>query len=75
MTTVEQINQQVQKLPEPFQREILNFVEFLTLKFFKRDPRQDDLLWSQFSLTEAMRDLENEDSPSYNESDLKEKWQ
>lgn len=75
MTIVEQINQQVQKLPEPFQTEILNFVEFLTLKLFKKNPRQDDLLWSQFSLTEAMRGLENEDTPSYNESDLKEKWQ
>jgi len=73
MTTVEQINQQVQKLPEAFQREILNFVEFLTLKFFKKSPRQDDLSWSQFSLNAAMRDLENEDSPRYDESDLKEK--
>ncbi|MDZ7292476.1 MAG: DUF2281 domain-containing protein [candidate division KSB1 bacterium] len=75
MTTVDKINQYVQKLPEPFQNEILHFVEFLMLKAANGDSRQADLLWSHFSLAEAMRGLENEDSPSYDESDLKEKWQ
>lgn len=31
--------------------------------------------WNQFSLTQAMRDLENDNLPEYTESDLIEKWQ
>ncbi len=31
--------------------------------------------WHQFSLTQAMRDLENDNLPEYTESDLIEKWQ
>jgi hypothetical protein len=75
MTTVEKINQQVLKLPEPLQKEILNFVEFLRFKHANGNLRQDDALWSQFSLAEAMRGMENEDFPRYDESDLKERWQ
>lgn len=38
----------------------------------KRD--EDDLLWSQFSLAQAMRGMENEDGPVYSREDLKEVW-
>jgi hypothetical protein len=31
--------------------------------------------WNQFSLTQAMRDLDNDNLPEYTESDLIEKWQ
>jgi hypothetical protein len=31
--------------------------------------------WSEFSLEQAMRDLENDHLPEYTESDLIEKWQ
>lgn len=31
--------------------------------------------WNQFSLTQAMRDVENDNLPEYTESDLIEKWQ
>jgi hypothetical protein len=31
--------------------------------------------WNQFSLEQAMRDLENDNLPEYTESDLIEKWQ
>ncbi|MFM7575225.1 MAG: hypothetical protein ACKO4S_19200 [Snowella sp.] len=31
--------------------------------------------WNQFSLEQAMRDLENNNLPEYTETDLIEKWQ
>ncbi|MEA5576675.1 hypothetical protein [Anabaena sp. UHCC 0451] len=31
--------------------------------------------WNEFSLEQAMRDLENDHLPEYTESDLIEKWQ
>jgi hypothetical protein len=74
MSTVERINQQVQKLPEPLLSEVLHFVEFLMTKAIPENARQEDLQWSQFSLSAAMRGLENENMPIYDESDLKEKW-
>jgi hypothetical protein len=74
MSTVERINQQVRKLPEPFLNEVLHFVEFLMTKPVPQNLRQEDLEWSHFSLSEAMRGLENEDGPTYDESDLKERW-
>ncbi len=36
--------------------------------------REDDLLWSQFSLAQALRGMENEDGPVYTRTDLKEDW-
>jgi hypothetical protein len=74
MSTVERINQRVQKLPEPFLDEVLRFVEFLMTKAASESSRKEDLQWNRFSLSEAMRGLEDEES-TYDESDLKEKWQ
>jgi len=31
--------------------------------------------WNQFSLEQAMRDLDNDNLPEYTETDLIEKWQ
>jgi hypothetical protein len=31
--------------------------------------------WNQFSLEQAMRDLEDDNLPEYTETDLMEKWQ
>jgi hypothetical protein len=73
MSTVERINQHVQKLPEPLLSEVLHFVEFLMAKVIPENARQEDLQWSRFSLSAAMRGLENENMPIYDESDLKEK--
>ena len=36
---------------------------------------QVDQQWNQFSLEQAMRDLENDNLPEYTETDLIEKWQ
>ncbi|MFQ5637477.1 MAG: DUF2281 domain-containing protein [bacterium] len=75
MTTADKISRQVNQLPKPFQKEALHFIEFLTKKAQRENSRQDDLEWFNLSVTSAMRDLGDEDSPSYDESDLKEKWQ
>jgi hypothetical protein len=73
MTVAENIHQYVKKLPNPLQREVLDFVRFL---LFKREqettPEQDEIGWSNFSLASAMRGMEDEDTPIYTVDDLKE---
>jgi hypothetical protein len=69
MTTAERINKTLQQLAAPFQQEVLDFVEFLLKKQAK-----DDKAWKEFSLTQAMQGLEDDDMPEYAEADLKEKW-
>ncbi len=75
MTTIDRISQQANQLPKNFQREALDFIEFLSNKAKRDNERREDLDWFNFSLTAAMRCMENEDGPNYDESDLKEKWQ
>ena len=69
METAERIYEEVKALPEPLQREVLEFVEHLALKL-----REEDADWSELSLRAALRGLENEPSPEYGEGDFKEKW-
>ena len=69
METVDRIYQEVKALPEPLQREVLEFVERLALRL-----RQEDSDWSELSLQAALRGLENEPGPEYSERDFKEKW-
>ncbi len=74
MTTVEKILESVRELPEQLQDEVLDFVQFLKLKAGASNDSDEDLEWSKFSLMQAMRGMEDEDS-SYTEDDLKERWQ
>jgi hypothetical protein len=76
MTTAERIQEQVQKLPEPLQDQTLVYIEFLIQmsKTRHQSVRTEDLDWSHFSLAAAMRGIEDEDVPIYDESDLKERW-
>ena len=69
MTTAEQINKNLQKLPATFQQQVLDFVEFILHKRISEDQE-----WSEFSLAQAMRGLENDEMPEYTDADLKEKW-
>jgi len=77
MTTIEKISQQSGNLPETYQMEVLDFVEYLTIKANKKVGVSllEEQEWSKFSLSQAMDGLEAEDFPLYTESDLKEKWQ
>ena len=72
MTTTQAILQHLQALPEPVRREVLDFVEFLQVR---RTPmvREHDVEWSAFSLSSAMRGMEDEDSP-YTAKDIKESF-
>lgn len=71
MTISERIHEKLRGFPEPVQREVLDFVEYLTQKLRK----EEDDEWSQLSMAAALRGLEEEKWPQYNEGDLKEKWQ
>ncbi len=77
MTTIEKISQQTGNLPETYQMEVLDFVEYLTIKAKKRGGVSlvEEQEWSKFSLSQAMDGLEDEDFPPYTESDLIENWQ
>jgi len=67
MAITEKIQQHVQKLPAPFQAEVLDFVEYLLAKVKGREEGD----WSNLSLTFAMRGMEDEATPRYTTADLK----
>ena len=69
MNLSEKILTTVASLPEAKQVEVLDFVEYLKLKTEKEESND----WNSFSITSAMRDMENEDS-NYAVTDLKETW-
>ena len=58
MKTSDATNKKIHDLSEPLQREVLDFVEYLASKQVKEDSD-----WSVFSLTSALRGLENETWP------------
>jgi len=70
MTITEEIIQRVTTLPESAKSEVLDFVEFLKLKV---SHTQEDIEWSTFSLSSALRDMENEES-LYSLDDIKESF-
>ena len=70
MTTAEQINKNLHNLPAAFQREVLDFVEFLLNK-----TANEEKDWSEFSLAQAMRGLENDAMPEYTDADLRDTLQ
>lgn len=72
MTVTETIYQHVQKLPESFQAEVLDFVEYLLSKVERETTHQEGRTWPNMSLTLAMRGLEEENTPEYSTVDLKE---
>ena len=74
MVVTEQINSKLQKLPALYQQEVLHFVEFLSQKAMRGEAENEENLWADFSLAQAMRGLEDDDTPEYTEADLKEQW-
>lgn len=66
MTTTEQIVNHVKALPESARAEVLDFIEFL-------ESKAQNTRWSEFSLANAMRDMESEESP-YSLNDIKERF-
>ena len=63
MTLTEKICSHIENLPETYQAEVLDFVEFLEIKSKRvRDRDADErATWSRFSLSQAMRGMEDEE--------------
>ena len=63
MTLTEKIFTHLENLPETYQVEVLDFVEFLESKSRKLADRDDEerTIWSSFSLAQALRGMEDED--------------
>ncbi len=75
MTVKQIIQAKIDILPESKQTEVLNFLDSLIESDRELSTQQESLEWSQFSLTQAMQGLENDDLPEYTESDFLKKWQ
>ena len=71
MTITDKIQAGVQKLPTAYQAEVLDFVEYLLTKAIRGTRDQEESLWSDLSLTSAMRGMEKEDFHQYTKADLK----
>ncbi|HEX6293203.1 MAG TPA: DUF2281 domain-containing protein [Herpetosiphonaceae bacterium] len=71
MAVVQKIQESVQRLPTTLQAEVLDFVEYLLVKAEREALRQEELVWSGFSLTAAMRDIEDDETSLYTLADLK----
>lgn len=74
MIVSEKINQKVEKLPIAIQLEVLDFVEFVAQKAERINSEDEGKQWAEFSLNQAMKGLEDEETLEYTEADLKEKW-
>jgi hypothetical protein len=74
MMVAERIYESVQKLPEPLQAEVLDFVEYLLLKAQREATPEDEQTWASMSLDLAMRGMEDENTPEYTTTDLKEQF-
>lgn len=74
MLTIEKISQEMQKLSEPLQNEVLDFVEFLLHKSKGEASRKEEREWSHFSLKSAVEGLEDDVLPEYSDADFIEKW-
>ncbi len=69
MSLADKIINNVRALPESKQMEVLDFIEYLRVK----TDRQENTGWSDFSLSSAMRGMENEESP-YSPKDLRKSF-
>ena len=73
MTLTERIFEHARDLPESLQEEILDFIEYLESKAERNKIGRSERDWSDFSLTSAMRGMEDESSP-YTSDDIKERF-
>lgn len=73
MTTAEAIIQHLNSLPDTAQREVLDFVQFLEAQRKELTGKEEDVMWSDFSLASAMRGMEDEGA-DYTLTDIKESF-
>ena len=74
MVISEKIFLSVRKLPLSSQSEVLDFIEYLLEKAEREQDREEEVDWSNFSLANAMKGMEEEDTSIYRISDLKETY-
>ena len=74
MNVTERIANEVETLPPEAQQEVLDFVGFLRARLITKESRTPDIQWSEFSIANALRDMEQEAGPEYDDADLKERW-
>ncbi len=72
MRVSERVYEEVKKLPEPVQAEVLDFVQYLASKMERESTPDNELTSARLSLSLAMRGMEDEDTPSYSANDLRE---
>ena len=70
MIVTDVLSSKMKNLPVAAQTEVLHFVEFFSQKYEQQE--SEDNQWSEFSINQAMKGLENE--TPYSEEDLQEKW-
>ncbi|NJL27320.1 MAG: DUF2281 domain-containing protein [Thermoanaerobaculia bacterium] len=73
MTLAQKIHAQIENLPETYQAEVLDFVEFLAQKAKRRPASDDDesAEWSRFALFHLTQGLED-DQVFYSLEDVRE---
>jgi hypothetical protein len=71
MQVIEKIQQRVQELPQGFQEQVLDFVDYLSSKVERETAEQEERDWSFLSLTFAIRGMDEEDTHTYTMADLK----
>ena len=74
MSAIEKIREQLRKLPESLQGEVLDFIQYLVSKKECEADRREARAWSSLSLHSAMRDMEDEVEPVYGLEDLRERF-
>jgi hypothetical protein len=72
MRVSERVYEEVKKLPEPLQAEVLDFVQYLASKMERESTPENELASASLSLSLAMRGMEDEDTPSYSTNDLRQ---
>ncbi len=72
MSVSERIYEEVKKLPEPLQAEVLDFVQHLASRKKREISPESELVSAGLTLSLEMRGMETEDSPSYSTEDLSE---
>lgn len=70
MVIEEKIQENIHRLPASLQAEVLDYVEFLVAKA----ARNDESELSAMSLSLAMRDMEDEETPEYRSTDLRDRF-
>jgi len=73
MTITQIIIQHLESLPDTAQQEVLHFVEFLESRQKCFPLREENTAWSDFSLSSAMRGMEDEETP-YTLADIEESF-